>query len=92
LFPKKIGNYSKGLPHNQIGEVNLNAYKSLIHALKTGNLDDFEDIPLGGVVKLTDPQAGCNQFRWPLVATLLKATFDDWLGTEQTCFQYHPWT
>ncbi|KON88034.1 phosphoesterase [Sporosarcina globispora] len=57
LYPKKIANYSKALPHNQPDEVNLNAYKALIHALETGNPDDFEDIPLGGVVKLTNPQA-----------------------------------
>ncbi|MED4295983.1 vanadium-dependent haloperoxidase [Priestia megaterium] len=57
LYPLKISNYSKALPHNQLGEVNLNAYKALIHALETGNPDDFEDIPLGKVVKLTNPQA-----------------------------------
>ncbi|NWK68921.1 vanadium-dependent haloperoxidase [Bacillus paramycoides] len=57
LYPQKIGNFSKSLLHNQLGEVNLNAYKALIYALETGNSDNFEDIPLGGVVKLTDPQA-----------------------------------
>jgi hypothetical protein len=55
LFFNKIGNYSKGLPHNLLGEVNLNAYKALIRALSTG--DDFEFIPLGGVIKLVNPQA-----------------------------------
>jgi len=57
LLSNKIGNYSKGLPHNQLGEVNLDAYRDLIRALSTGNPDDFEFIPLGGVVKLTNPQA-----------------------------------
>ncbi|TEB15108.1 PAP2 superfamily protein [Pelotomaculum sp. FP] len=57
VFPNKIGNYSKGLPHNQLGEVNLNAYQDFIRALSTGNPDDFEFIPLGGVAKLTNPQA-----------------------------------
>jgi hypothetical protein len=57
LFSNKIGNYSKGLPHNLLGEVSLNAYNALIQALTTGNPDDFESIPLGSVVKLTNPQA-----------------------------------
>lgn len=57
IFPSKIGNYSKGLPHNQLGEVNLNVYRDLIRALSTGNPDDFELISLGGVVKLANPQA-----------------------------------
>ncbi len=57
LYPNKIGNYSKGLPHNQLGEVDLNAFNSLIMALSTGDPEDFESIPLGGVTKLTDPQA-----------------------------------
>jgi hypothetical protein len=57
LFSNKIGNYSKGLPHNYLGEVDLKAYKTLIRSLKTGKPDDFESIPLGGVVKLSNPQA-----------------------------------
>jgi hypothetical protein len=57
LYPNKIGNFSKSLPHNKLGEVNLNAYQDLIEALTTGDPADFAAIPLGGVVKLTDPQA-----------------------------------
>jgi hypothetical protein len=56
-FSNKIGNYSKGLPHNSFGEVDLKAYKALIRSLKTGRPFDFETIPLGGVVKLSNPQA-----------------------------------
>lgn len=56
-YANKIGNYSKALPHNQLGEVNLNAYQAFIEALITGNPADFETIPLGGVVKLANPQA-----------------------------------
>ncbi|HBC93645.1 MAG TPA: phosphoesterase, partial [Pelotomaculum sp.] len=33
------------------------AYQDFIRALSTGNPDDFEFIPLGGVVKLANPQA-----------------------------------
>ena len=57
FFSSKIGNHSKGLPHNHLGEVNLNAYKALIKALTTGNPDYFEAIPLGGVARLANPQA-----------------------------------
>src|SRR5215510_272052 len=58
LYPNKIGNYSKGLPHNSLGEVDVRAYDSLIRALSTGTPADFEDVVIGGSVKLTNPQAG----------------------------------
>ncbi|TEB12448.1 PAP2 superfamily protein [Pelotomaculum sp. FP] len=57
LYVNKIGNYSKALPHNHLGEVNLNAYQAYIETLTTGDPADFATIPLGGVVKLTNPQA-----------------------------------
>lgn len=58
LYPTKIGNYSKALPHNRVGEVDLNAYDSLIAALSSGQPSDFEAIPLAGQRKLVNPQAG----------------------------------
>ncbi len=57
LYANRIASYSKGLPHNQLGEVDLNAYNSLINALNSGQPGDFEAIPLGGTVKLANPQA-----------------------------------
>jgi hypothetical protein len=57
LYFKKIGNFSKALPHNKIGEVDLSAYKAWIMALTTSNSRCFENIPLGGPVKLANPQA-----------------------------------
>ncbi|MCG8400587.1 MAG: vanadium-dependent haloperoxidase [Firmicutes bacterium] len=57
LFPNKIASFSKVLPHNQLGEVILDAYRSLIRALSTANPDEFETIDLGGIVKLANPQA-----------------------------------
>jgi hypothetical protein len=66
-----IANYSKGLPHNHLGEVNQRDYRSLLRALYSGNPDHFEHIPLGPPcppppppeplrkrLKLTNPQAG----------------------------------
>lgn len=58
LYPNRIGNYSKGLPHQANGEVVPAAYNALLDALRTGNPNAFEQIPLGGTVKLTNPQCG----------------------------------
>nr|WP_319023207.1 vanadium-dependent haloperoxidase [Tepidibacter hydrothermalis] len=57
LYPNKIANYSKALPHNELGEVNMSAYNIWLKALTTGNPEIFEDIPLGGIRKLANPQA-----------------------------------
>ncbi len=53
-----VANFSKGLPHNGLGEVDPGAYESLREALGTGNKQDFEDIALGGDRKLRNPEAG----------------------------------
>ncbi|MFP3489036.1 phosphoesterase, partial [Staphylococcus sp. SIMBA_130] len=45
-YPNKIASFSKALPHNDLGEVDLDAYNDYIKALKSGNPDDFERIPL----------------------------------------------
>ena len=58
LYPNRIGNYSKGLFHNSIGEVDSGGYQALLDALTSGDPSDFELIPLGGARKLTNPQAG----------------------------------
>jgi hypothetical protein len=57
-YQTKIGNYSKGLPHNNRGEVDLPAYQSMLTALASGTVADFENITLGGATPLVDPQAG----------------------------------
>jgi hypothetical protein len=53
-----VGNYSKGLPHNSLGEVDPIAYAALLKAVSTGAATDFEAIPLGGTSKLVNPQSG----------------------------------
>ena len=58
LYPNKLGSYSKGLPHNNDGTVDLAAYNALLKAINSGNSADFDAIPLGGGTKLTNPQAG----------------------------------
>jgi hypothetical protein len=53
-----IGNYSQGLPHNSIGEVDSTAYRALLTAVHSGRSGDFANIPLGGNTKLAGPQGG----------------------------------
>jgi hypothetical protein len=57
MYANRIASYSKGLPHSDLGEVDLNAYNAYLQALNSGNPADFEAIPLGGSAKLSNPQA-----------------------------------
>ena len=57
-YPDKCGTYTKGLPHDAFGRVDLNAFDSFKHALRSGDPADFENIILGGGRKETNPQAG----------------------------------
>ena len=54
----KIGNFTKGLPHDALGEVNPFAYEALAQAVASDDPASFEDIPMGGAALLTNPQAG----------------------------------
>ncbi|MDQ3513277.1 MAG: vanadium-dependent haloperoxidase, partial [Chloroflexota bacterium] len=58
LYPSKIGTFTKGLPHDALGEVNPFAYQALAQAVNSGDPAAFEDIPMGGAAKLQNPQAG----------------------------------
>ncbi len=63
LYPNRIGNYSKGLPHDGLGEVERAAYEQLLNALSTGAHEDFEHITMGcpslaDQRKLVNPKAG----------------------------------
>lgn len=58
LYPNRIGNFHKTLPHDPVtGEVNQVEYNKLLAALASGNFGDFETIlgngrlanPLGGL-------------------------------------------
>lgn len=57
-YASRVGNFSKGLPHNRLGEVDPYAYHALLHALRSRRSEDFAAIPLGGNRPLTNPQAG----------------------------------
>src|SRR5215831_13334438 len=56
-LPDWIACFTKGLPHNRIGEVEPAAYAALLAAIKSGKHADFERVPRGGGRKLNNPQA-----------------------------------
>ena len=51
-----LANFTKALPHNDLGEVDPGAYRALLRALRSGRSQDFRRIPLGGSVKLVNPE------------------------------------
>ena len=60
-YPDRRGSFTKGLPHNNLGEVHPGAYMQLLSALRSGSPSAFEAVPLGGAPrarKLLNPQAG----------------------------------
>lgn len=56
-YSNRIGSYSKGLPHDSLGEVDPKAFDALRTALAAGTFAAFERVPLGGTAKLVDPLA-----------------------------------
>jgi hypothetical protein len=57
-YEDNAGSYSKGLPHDALGNVDPTAFAALQAACKSGEMDDFEQIPMGGARKLVSPRAG----------------------------------
>lgn len=62
-YPERFASYSKGLPHDGLGEVALPAYHKLIDAVQSGRTADFDNVPLGAPNptkqrKLVNPQSG----------------------------------
>jgi hypothetical protein len=53
-YPSKIGTDTRGLPHDEHGEVDPAAFELYSHALETQDPADFERIPLGGTRKLAN--------------------------------------
>jgi len=58
LYPHRIGNFSKTLPHNLLGEVDRGAYQRYLDVLRSGAAEDFSQLQVGGAGRLTNPQAG----------------------------------
>jgi hypothetical protein len=57
-YPTRFASYSKGLPHDELGHVEPTAYATLLRAIESGQPADFDRIPRGATVRLTNPQAG----------------------------------
>lgn len=63
-FTNKIGNFSKGLPHNDLGEVDVNAFQVFTNALNSDSMQTaLEKVPMGmsdatRQRKLVNPCAG----------------------------------
>ncbi|MDQ6677280.1 MAG: vanadium-dependent haloperoxidase, partial [Acidobacteriota bacterium] len=58
-----IGSFTKGLPHDNNGEVDPTAYCKLLAALDSGKQNDFNKVPLGCTVackNLPDPDETCE--------------------------------
>ncbi|HYG62748.1 MAG TPA: vanadium-dependent haloperoxidase [Thermoanaerobaculia bacterium] len=58
-YPNKIASYSKSMPHNEFGEVDLDAYESLLRAVRSGKAADYDAMILHpGARRQTSPQCG----------------------------------
>jgi len=55
-----FASYSKGLPHDDNGEVNPDAYETMRSALETPGGGDFDAIPEPGPRPLTNPEAATS--------------------------------
>jgi len=58
LYRDKGGTYTKALPHDVFGRVDLKAYRTFKTALTTGRFSDFENIIMGGTRTMNGPQGG----------------------------------
>jgi hypothetical protein len=90
LYADKGGTYTKALPHDSFGRVDLTAYATFTKALNSGKFSDFENITMGGTHTLNGPQAGlcfdlealdAVQFGQPIVPPA-PTTASDQNGTE----------
>jgi hypothetical protein len=57
-YSNKIANFSKGLPHNNLGEVDVKVYKALVLAVKRIDFAGIEALPLPGTLPLINPLGG----------------------------------
>ncbi|HEY0782801.1 MAG TPA: phosphoesterase [Thermoanaerobaculia bacterium] len=57
-FPERIGNFSKTLPHNELGEVDKAAYQQFKDACSSGGYADLEAVPAAGQISYQNPAGG----------------------------------
>lgn len=81
-YPNQIGSDTRGLPHNDRGEVDPAAWRAAAVAFASRDPADFETIPLGGTRRLVNPVGtlavsleGLNaaQFQLPAAPALASA-------------------
>jgi hypothetical protein len=58
LYADKCGTYTKGLPHDNFGRVDPDAFATFAKALNSGKYSDFEKIVVGGTRTQNGPQGG----------------------------------
>ena len=56
-YATKWASYTKALPHDAAGHVVSDAYDAYLAALRSGEHEKMEKIPLGGFTKLSNPHA-----------------------------------
>ena len=56
-YATKWASYTKALPHDALGHVVPDAYAAYLAAMRSGNAEEMEKIPLGGFTKLSNPHA-----------------------------------
>jgi hypothetical protein len=57
-YPDKGGTFTKALPHDSFGRVDLDAFETFTTALASGEFSDFENTTMGGTRTLNGPQGG----------------------------------
>lgn len=97
IYPNFIGSFTKALPHDTFGEVTPAAYNALRTALSNGTQASFNAIPLGGTVKLANPQAaysftleGADSHVHGILAA--PALNSAWCAGEMTEVYWRAWT
>lgn len=61
VIPGYAGVFTKGLPHNDLGEVDANAFAALLTALASGDPSDLAAVPMGTTgARFANPRAGFN--------------------------------
>jgi hypothetical protein len=58
LYADKGGTYTKALPHDDFGRVDLTAFAALTKALNSGKFSDFQNMIVGGTRTQNGPQGG----------------------------------
>ncbi len=56
-YASHLANYSKGLKHDELDLPDAYDYELYLKALSTGKWQDFEEIPMGGPAKFSNPMA-----------------------------------